>query len=68
MPPEMWFTKRMISFVKNFLNSSNSTVACVVGHVGMSPFGSHSACSVHTWNRLCIWTILHVEHIKRVAE
>ena len=68
----------MIYFVKNALNSSNSTVAYIVG---MSQVGSNSvmgwnirylqskfgmSCNqvMHTWNRLCMEDTEH----KRVAE
>ena len=78
MPPQLWFVKRMISFVKNALNSTNATVAYIVG---MSQFGAHSvlggnirllqtqfdmsiASVLKEWNRVC----REEEEMKRIAE
>ena len=78
LPPELWFAKRMISFVKNALNSLNTIVSYVVG---MSQFGSHSVlgCNIRylyskfdmscnevmkSWNHICLEDFDN----KRVAE
>ena len=78
LPPELWFVKRMIAFVKNALNSPNNVVAYIAG---MSQFGSHSVmgCNIrflqsefdmnfkevlYTWNHTCLNDVEN----KRVAE
>ena len=82
LPPELWFAKRLVSFVLNGLNSSNTLVAYMFG---MSHFGLHSimGCNIrllqhqfgmncsqvmHTWSQTCCDDIDNVRVAEQIKE